>query len=300
MIYTVTFSPSLDYVVKVKDFKMGMTNRTEYETIRAGGKGINVSIVLNNLSIENVAMGFCGGFTGEAILNMLKAEGLKTKFIETEGLNRINVKLKTDVETEINGQGVKISKENYEALIEEISRIKRGDILVLAGTVPKTLPDDIYEKILNGIKNSGAEFVVDATGDLLKNVLKYKPFLIKPNKDELAELFSANIKTDDDIVKYAKRLQSMGAKNAIVSMGKNGAIMVTEEGEVFKTEAPDGKVVDTVGSGDSLVAGFLAGYLRTGNKKEALLQGIAAGSASAFKEGLAVAEEIEFQRKRIK
>lgn len=299
MVYTVTFSPSLDYVVKVKDFVMGKTNRTEYERISPGGKGINVSTVLTNLGVESVALGFCGGFTGEALKNMLRTRGLKTDFIEADGLNRINVKLKTDCETEINGQGVNIGEDALNELYEKIGGIKEGDFLVLAGTVPKTLPSDIYEKILAKVPRK-VGIVVDATGSLLRKVLHFRPFLIKPNKDELSELFSVKVESLEDVYEYASRLRDEGARNVIVSMGGDGAAIVTEEGEKYFSEAPKGKVVDTVGSGDSMVAGFLAGIIKGKDKHDAFLQGVAAGSASAFKEGLATEEEINIQLSKLK
>lgn len=299
MIYTVTFSPSLDYVVKVNDFALGKTNRTEYESISPGGKGINVSTVLTNLGVDTVAIGFCGGFTGDALTSMLSQRGLKTDLIPTEGLNRINIKLKTDCETEINGQGVVVTPAALAALFDRIDAIVPGDTLVLAGTVPKTLPADIYEQILRRLDGKGVSVVVDATGALLQKVLPFRPFLIKPNRDELSDLFDAEIKTLDDVFDYAKQLQQMGARNVIVSMGGEGAALLSEESVRFYCPAPQGTVVDTVGSGDSMVAGFLAGYLQTSDKLRAFLQGVAAGSASAFREGLATADEIKIQLDRL-
>ncbi|MBS5886612.1 MAG: 1-phosphofructokinase [Clostridium sp.] len=293
MIYTITFNPALDYIVRVQDFKLGQVNRTSYEEVYAGGKGINVSIMLNNLDVENVALGYIAGFTGEEIENKIKAFGCNTDFIKlNNGMSRINVKLKSNEESEINGQGPSISDQDLEELYRKLELLREGDILVLAGSIPATLPKNIYEIIMERLSGKGIRFIVDATGELLLNVLKYKPFLIKPNHHELAELFNATIENEDDIVIYAKKLREMGAQNVLISRAGDGAIFVTEKDEIIKSDVPKGTLINSVGAGDSMVGGFIAGYLKNKSLEEAFKMGVATGSASAFSEGLATKEKV--------
>jgi len=291
MIYTVTFNPSLDYFVRAGNFKMGETNRTSGEYICPGGKGVNVAIVLKNLGLEVCALGFKAGFTGEAIENMVKAEGVKTDFIGTEGLSRVNIKLKTHEETEINGSGAKISLEAVDMLIDKLKAAEEGSYVVLAGSVPDSLPKDIYGQIMFSLRDKNFNFIVDSTGDLLVNVLPYKPFLIKPNCREIGEIFNMELKNSAEIAECAKKVREMGARNVIVSMAGEGAYMLTEKGEAYSTLPPKGKAVDSVGAGDSLVAGFLFGWEEKHDYRYALLRGVATGSATAFKRGLATKEE---------
>ena len=294
MIYTITFNPALDYVVGISNFCEGSLNRTEYEEVYAGGKGINVSLVLHNLGIPSVALGFIAGFTGEEIQRRVQKAGCQTDFISLEeGMSRINVKMKSKIETEINGQGPKISSEKMEELFQKLNNLQENDILVLAGSIPSTLPEDMYERIMAKLQTKNVKIIVDATKNLLMNVLKYHPFLIKPNHHELGELFGLELKTDEDIVTYAKKLQTLGARNVLVSMAKNGAILVTEEGTIYKSPAPKGKLVNSVGAGDSMVAGFIAGYLKHHAYKDAFYTGVATGSASAFSKGLATKDKVE-------
>lgn len=287
MIYTVTVNPAIDYVIHADNIILGQVNRTQGEEIYFGGKGINVSVVLNNLGIKSTALGFIAGFTGEAIENGVSALGIKTDFTKLQnGITRINVKIKSAQETDINGQGPDISDDEIDQLFAKIDKIQDGDILILAGSIPNTLPEDLYERILEKVCNKKIYFVVDATKDLLVNTLKFKPFLVKPNNFELGEIFGKTLTSDDDIVFYAKKLQELGAKNVLVSLAAKGAILITETGECFKTGTPQGKVKNSVGAGDSMVAGFIAGYLEKGDYGYALKFGTAAGSATAFSEGL--------------
>lgn len=293
MIYTITFNPALDYIVRVDEFKLGQVNRTSYEEIYAGGKGINVSIVLNNLDVENIALGYIAGFTGEEIESKVKNMGCKTDFIKLDnGMSRINVKLKSNEESEINGQGPDINESDLNKLYGKLDLLKEGDVLVLAGSIPKTLPENIYEIIMEILKDKEVKIIVDATGDLLLNVLKYKPFLIKPNHHELGELFNIEIKNEEEIIKYAKELKKMGAMNVLISRAGDGAIFITEDNKVIKSEVPKGKLVNSVGAGDSMVGGFIAGYLKNNNLEEAFKMGVATGSASAFSEGLATKDKV--------
>ncbi len=294
MIYTVTFNPALDYVVFLDGLKLGDINRTTRESIYYGGKGINVSTILNTLGMETTALGFVAGFTGKAIEDGLNAQGMHTDFIHLpEGNSRINVKVKHGDETEINGQGPVITQEAIDALFEKLNALREEDVLVLAGSIPNTLPEDIYERILASLSGKGIRIAVDATKDLLLNVLKYHPFLIKPNNHELGEMFHTVCDTREDIEHYARELQKMGARNVLISMAGDGAILITEDGGSIRMGTPKGKVVNSVGAGDSMVAGFLAGYLKNGNYEEALKTGTAAGSATAFSEGLASREMFE-------
>ena len=292
MIYTVTFNPAIDYLMWAENPTLGRTNRSLKEKLFIGGKGINVSRILNTLDVPTTAMGFLGGFTGKEIENFLKKQGVNTDFIWLENRNsRINVKLKGNAETEINGVGPKILDEEIALLISKLSTINEGDTLVLAGSIPNSLPKNIYEIILNTLKGKNIRLVVDAEGELLTNCLKFNPFLIKPNKDELSALFGKELKTDEEIILCAKELQSKGAENVLVSLGKDGAILITKE-EVYKAKAKRGKTINSVGAGDSMVAGFLAGYFKTKDFSLALELGIASGSATAFCEDLAEKEEI--------
>ena len=294
MLNTITLNPSLDYVVKVDNFKADALNRINSEQIYAGGKGINVSIVLKNLGVDNTALGYVAGFTGDEILRQIKDHNVDCDFVKLEsGMSRINVKLKSDGETEINGAGPDISEKDLESLYEKINKLGKGDFLILSGSIPKSVPDDIYERIMKSLLDKEVEFIVDATKDLLLKVLKYRPFLIKPNHHELAEMFNVELKNDEDIIAYGKKLQEMGAKNVLISMAGDGAILLPENGEPIKREVPKGILKNSVGAGDSMVAGFLCGYLKNKDLGEAFKMGIATGSASAFSEELATKEEVE-------
>lgn len=294
MVYTVTLNPALDYVMKLKNLRTDDINRTDGEEIYYGGKGINVSVILTQLDIPNTALGFLGGFTGKKLEEMLKSDGISCDFNYLKsGDTRINVKIKADKEIDLNACGPEITQKDMQSFLKKLDGIKDGDYLVLAGSIPKTLPDDIYERMLESVSDRKVNCVVDATGDLLKNVLKYRPFLIKPNHHELGDLFSVEIKSDDDIVKYSKKLQEMGAKNVLVSMAKDGAMLTDENGNVHKIGNAKGKLVNSVGCGDSMVAGFTAGYIETADYSYALRLGSACGNATAFSEKLATREEIE-------
>ncbi len=294
MIYTVTFNPAIDYVVKVEHMNPGLVNRADKENIFFGGKGINVSVVLNELDIKSEALGFVAGFTGNAIEDGLASSGIKTDFVHLKnGFSRINVKIKSDEETELNGQGPEIDDDAINELYSKLDKLKSGDTLILAGSIPKSLPENIYESILARLENKCINFIVDATKNLLVNVLKYRPFLIKPNNYELEEIFETKLSDNNDIVFYAKRLQDMGAKNVLVSMAGNGAILVDENNEVHIMGVPKGKVLNSVGAGDSMVAGFTAGFAKTKDFNYALALGTAAGSATAFSEGLANKNDIK-------
>lgn len=295
MIYTVTFNPSLDYIVSVKDFKTGMVNRTHEELIYAGGKGINVSMVLKNLGVESTAIGYTAGFTGDEIERLLKEKGVTTNFIRVKnGISRINVKLRSNEESEINGQGPDISPDDVEKLYSMLENaVKDGDIVVLAGSIPDVMTQDAYSNLMKRLQNRNIKVVVDATRDLLENVLEYRPFLIKPNNYELGEIYGVDIRTRDEAVRYAFKMQERGAQNVLVSMAGEGAVLVTEKGDVYKSEAPEGKVVNSVGAGDSMVAGFIAGYIENEDYGKAFKMGVCTGSASAFSEELATGEEVK-------
>ena len=293
MIYTVTLNPSLDYVVDVDDFELGRTNRAVSERLYAGGKGINVSFVLKNLGFESTALGFSAGFTGEEIKKQIQERGITENLITVlNGQSRINIKLRGQQETEINGMGPDIEKEHIQQLLKKLSVLSPGDYLILAGSVPLKINDTIYYDILKTLDKKGIKAVVDTTGDLLLNVLKYHPFLIKPNIHELSELFSTEIKTKEDVVQYGLKLQDMGAQNVIVSMAGDGAVFICENGEIYKSEAPKGVVKNSVGAGDSMVAGFLAGFCETKDFAKAFKMGVCTGSASAFSEDLATKEQV--------
>lgn len=294
MIYTVTFNPALDYVVRMDELALGQVNRTVSEDVQLGGKGINVSWVLRELGHENVALGFVAGFTGKAIEDGLAAKGVATDFIHLPaGLTRINVKLKAGEETEINGKGPDISAEALEELLHKLDALGEGDVLVLAGSIPASMPSDVYESILARLEGKKVLCAVDATRDLLVNVLKYRPFVIKPNNHELGEIVGRVLNTEDEIVAAARTLQEKGARNVLVSMAGDGALLLDEQGQTHRIGCPKGKVVNSVGAGDSMVAGFVAGYLQSGDYTTALRLGTACGSATAFSLGLAKKEEIE-------
>lgn len=294
MIYTVTFNPALDYTMKVNNLQTGEINRADNEQMNYGGKGINVSAILSRLKTENKALGFIAGFSGDKLAEMLNADGINNDFVKlNNGFTRINVKIKSDNETDINANGPDIHKEDLEKLFKKLDALKQGDYLVLAGSIPKSLPDNIYENILERLKNRNIKFVIDATGDLLLNVLPYKPFLIKPNHHELGELFDVKIKEYDDIVKYSKLLQEKGAENVLVSCGKKGAVLLDSQGITYRIGNVPGKIVSSVGCGDSMVAGFVAGYIEKGDYAYALKLGAACGNATAFSQSLATKEEID-------
>ena len=293
MIYTVTFNPSLDYSIQVDHFQIGQLNRITQESIHVGGKGVNVSIVLSRMGVPNVALGFIAGFTGEQIQAGMIQQNCNTDFITLpSGFSRINVKLSSGIETEINGRGPVIEENEFQQLMIRIEKLKAGDTLVLAGSVPTSLAQDSYEQILDKIDTNKIRVIVDATSFLLRRTLPYRPFLIKPNLQELSELFSRPLTEFDDIVCCAKHLQEEGARNVLVSMGAHGALLVSEDGHVFSAPAPEGDVVDTIGAGDSMVAGFIAGFMERGSYVDAFRKGIAAGSATAFTAGLATAAQI--------
>ncbi|MEQ2609735.1 1-phosphofructokinase [Eubacterium ventriosum] len=293
MIYTVTFNPSLDYIVSVDDFKLGLTNRTSSELILPGGKGTNVSTVLKNLGFESTALGFVAGFTGNEIVKRLNDMGIKSDFISIEnGISRINLKLKSIDGTEINGAGPDISEEKVNKLMDKLNQLKEGDVLVLAGSIPSSMSDNIYRDIMADLKDRGVMIVVDATKDLLLNVLEYHPFLIKPNNHELGEIFDVKLTTREEVIPYGRKLQEKGARNVLVSMAGEGAVLIAEDGQVFDAPAPKGKLINGVGAGDSMVAGFVAGWIEKQDYEYAFHMGVASGSASAFSENLATKEEI--------
>ena len=294
MIYTVTFNPSLDYIITVDEFKLGRTNRTTSERMLAGGKGINVSTVLNNLEIKNIALGFVAGFTGKEIERMAKENGICCDFITLDqGCSRINVKMKDYDGTEVNGMGPVIDESAVELLKMQLRRLKQEDTLVLAGSIPSCMSDSIYRDIMSELKDKGINFVVDATKDLLLNVLEFCPFLIKPNNHELGEIFGVELTTRESVVPYAKRLQEMGARNVLVSMAGQGAVLLDEDETGHMRAAPEGILVNAVGAGDSMVAGFLSGWSKTKDYSYAFKMGVAAGSASAFSEEFATKKQVE-------
>lgn len=310
MIYTVTFNPSLDYIAGVVDFQTGKVNRTIEEKNLPGGKGINVSIVLNNLGLKSTALGFTAGFTGDEIKKRLKEFQIRDDFIDVRnGVSRINVKLrnldttgngnKVIEESEINGTGPGINIEELNEFYAQIDTLKKDDVLILAGSIPRSLPDTIYRDILEKIEGKEIITVVDATKDLLMNVLSYRPFLIKPNNHELGEIFGVDIKEKDDVILYAKKLQEMGARNVLVSMAGDGAVLVSEDDRAYKMDAPKGNVINSVGAGDSMVAGFVYGYITEGNYEAAFRYGVCAGSASAFSDNLATRDEVDALLARI-
>ncbi len=299
MIYTVTFNPAIDYVAEVENFKMNEINRAKEERILAGGKGINVSIVLKNLEIESIALGFIAGFTGLEIKKRVERLGIKTDFVYIpEKFSRINIKLQTlDTsnilsETAINGEGPKISQEEIDELMKKIEKIEQEDFIVVSGRVTRSMDVDIYQKICSKAKEKEAKIIVDTTGKYLLKTLEYEPFLIKPNKKELEEIFEKEINTTQEVIMYAKKLQDLGAQNVLISMDREGAILITKDKKILESKTPKGKLVNSVGSGDSMVAGFLTGLITYDDYEKALKMGIAAGSASAFSPNLATKEEI--------
>lgn len=301
MIYTVTFNPSLDYIVSVHDFQTGLTNRTESELLLPGGKGINVSTVLRNLGIENTALGFVAGFTGDEVVRRLEILGVRNGFIRIEeGFTRINLKLKSIDGTEINGQGPDISRDKTELLMRQLDRLREGDVLFLSGSIPASMSDDTYRDIMQMLDGRGVQIVVDATQSLLLNVLEYRPFLIKPNNYELGEIFGADLKTREDVIPYGRKLQEKGAQNVLVSLAGEGAVLLAADGSIHEAAAPKGRLVNAVGAGDSMVAGFMAGWLEKKDYRHAFYMGVAAGSASAFSENLATKEEIEHVYRQIR
>ncbi len=292
MIYTITFNPAIDYVLHASEVKAGNINRADREEIYFGGKGINVSLMLRELGVQSIALGFAAGFTGTAIEDGLSLAGIKTDFVHLKsGFTRINVKIKTNAETDINGRGPNIPKDAVDELMYKLNALKDGDTVVLAGSIPKSLPDNIYEKILEEISDRRVKAVVDAEKDLLLNTLKYKPFLVKPNKFELGEMFGAELHTNEEIALYAEKLREMGARNVLVSMAGDGALLIDENGKTHICGACRGEVKNSVGAGDSMVAGFIAGSIN-GDYEYALKLGAAAGGATAFSEGLAKKKEI--------
>ena len=293
MIYTVTFNPSIDYIVSVDEFELGKTNRTTKEWMLPGGKGLNVSTVLYNLGVPNTALGFMAGFVGAEVKRLAEEIGYTCDFIEIKnGISRINVKLKDFDGTEINGMGPEIDEEALQQLMNRLNGLKKGDTLVLAGSIPASMPKTIYSDILKALDGRGIQFVVDATKDLLLNVLPYHPFLIKPNNHELGEIFGVKLEKKEQIEPYARKLQEMGARNVLVSMAGEGAVLLDEMGDVHQLDAPKGKLVNAVGAGDSMVAGFIAGWEEKKEYAHAFKMAVAAGSASAFSEFLATREEI--------
>lgn len=294
MIYTVTLNPSLDYFLTVDRFELGKTNRAQSELILPGGKGLNVSIVLKNLGVHNTALGFVAGFAGKEIVRRIEEMGICADLISLEeGNSRINVKIKNIEGTEINGLGPVIPRQKLECLMTMIKELEAGDYLVLAGSIPNSVPDSIYKEMIELVTGKGVEVIVDATGALLRQVLPYKPFLIKPNNHELGELFGVALEQRADVIPYARKLQEAGARNVLVSMAGKGAVLLAEDGQVLEMEAPKGRFVNGVGAGDSMVAGFLTGWLDKKEYRHAFEMGVCAGSASAFSENLATRKEVE-------
>ena len=294
MIFTVTFNPSLDYIVRVDEMRLGTINRTNYEQLLPGGKGINVSIVLGNLGHPSRALGFSAGVTGVALEKLLADTGVDADLVHVKaGFTRINAKVKAVEETEINGQGPRIAPEDVDALFSKLDVLGQDDTLVISGSVPNTLPSDMYEQVMERLAGRGVRIVVDAERDLLTRVLPYRPFLVKPNNHELGDIFGVTIKTRDEVVPYARRMQEMGAQNVLVSMAGEGGVLVAADGQVYQSPAAKGTVVNSVGAGDSCVAGFLAGLMETGSYQTAFRMGLAAGSASAFSDHLATRPEVE-------
>lgn len=294
MIFTVTFNPSLDYIVRVDEMRLGTINRTNYEQLLPGGKGINVSIVLGNLGHPSRVLGFSAGVTGVALEKLLADSGVDADLVHVKaGFTRINAKVKAVEETEINGQGPRIAPEDVDALFSKLDVLGQDDTLVISGSVPNTLPSDMYEQVMERLAGRGVRIVVDAERDLLTRVLSYRPFLVKPNNHELGDIFGVVLKTRDEVVPYARRMQEMGAQNVLVSMAGEGGVLVAADGQVYQSPAAQGTVVNSVGAGDSCVAGFLAGLMETGSYQTAFRMGLAAGSASAFSDHLATRPEVE-------
>ena len=294
MIFTVTFNPSLDYIVRVDEMRLGTINRTNYEQLLPGGKGINVSIVLGNLGHPSRALGFSAGVTGAALEKLLADTGVDADLVHVKaGFTRINAKVKAVEETELNGQGPRIAPEDVDVLFSKLDVLGQDDTLVISGSVPNTLPSDMYEQVMERLAGRGVRIVVDAERDLLTRVLPYRPFLVKTNNHELGDIFGVTLKTRDEVVPYARRMQEMGAQNVLVSMAGEGGVLVAADGQVYQSPAAKGTVVNSVGAGDSCVAGFLAGLMETGSYQTAFRMGLAAGSASAFSDHLATRPEVE-------
>lgn len=301
MIYTMTLNPALDYNVTVEEFQPGRVNRSSRETLIAGGKGLMVSRMLKNLGVESTALGLAAGFTGEELIRMVHEAGVRTNFVTLpSGLTRINVKLWGGIEGEINAAGPAYDEKSLKALLEKLGVLTPEDTLVLAGTVPASMPENLYAEIMEQMKEKSPRIVVDATGELLRSVICFRPFLVKPNHHELGELYGAELRTKEEVLPYAKRLREEGAANVLVSMAGEGAVLAAADGSVWFGEAPQGTVVNPVGAGDSMVAGFLAAYDGKENASGAFRNGIAAGSASAFSAGLATKEEVEQLSEQVK
>ena len=294
MIYTVTLNPSIDYVVELNQLLPGSIMRNQKEDIVFGGKGINVSHMLKNLGLDSCALGFTAGFSGEALRKGVEEYGIATAFLNVpHGFTRINVKIKAQEESEINGQGPCIREEDIVALLQKLDNLQDGDVLVLSGNIGIGMPVTIYQRIMNQLADKQILMTVDTSGQALQETLAAHPFLIKPNQAELGEMFDVTIETKEDLLVYARRLQELGARNVLVSRAGNGAILLGEDGQVYESESPSGNVVNSVGAGDSMVAGFLYGYLTTHSYAEALRYGIACGSATAFSKGIATREKVE-------
>ena len=294
MIYTITMNPSLDYFVTVEHLELGKTNRAASEHMLPGGKGLNVSAMLKNLGFDSTALGFAAGFVGKEIIKRIENQGIHNGLILLEeGNSRINMKIKNLEGTEINGIGPKIPEKELDKLLERVQQLKQGDFLVLSGSIPAGVPNDIYAKIMSMAAGNGVEVIVDATGPLLRETLPYHPFLIKPNHHELGDLFGVEMKERSELMLYARKLQEEGARNVLVSMASKGAVLLSEDGQVFEMDAPKGLVKNSVGAGDSMVAGFLAGWLERRDYEFAFKVGVCAGSASAFSEELATRREVE-------
>ena len=292
MIYTLTFSPSLDYYIDIPVFNLGEINRSSREKFEPGGKGVNVSLILKELNLESIALGFAAGFSGDELEKILLEKGIKTDFVRTKGNTRINIKINSSLESAINTTAPSISEKEISLLFQKLQNLNGGDILCIGGNVPRTLPKDIYVKIMQSLENRNIKIVVDATGDLLLSTLPYHPFLIKPNQEELEEIMKRKLNTPEDIIESAYSLIQMGAQNVIVSLGKDGAIMVDENDNIYIKPTIEGKLKSSVGAGDSLVGGFIAGYLKNGNYEDALELGIAAGTATAFSDYLSSSNKI--------
>ena len=293
MIYTVTLNPSLDYMVEMPVLQLGRTNRTVREELKVGGKGINVSLLLNNLDIESIALGFVGGFTGEEILRQLNEQGIRNHFVNvSKGSSRINVKLVQQEGTEINGQGPVISKEEEERLLEQFKQVQAGDAVILSGSIPPSLSRNWYLKVMKILQSKDAMVILDTTGEGLLKAAEYAPFLIKPNHHELGEMFDTNITCREEVIPYGKKLQDMGFRNVLISLAGEGAVLLTEDGQVLSGEAPRGVLHNSVGAGDAMVAGFVVGWLEKQDYEWAFRMAVASGSASAFTKEFATKQEI--------
>lgn len=293
MVYTLTLNPSLDYMMPVQQLRIGATNRSEGEQIRIGGKGINVSILLRSLGVENLALGIAAGFTGEELLRRMNEEGIRHDFLMGgEGFTRINVKLLSEDETEINGSGPVIGESETQALLRQLVEIHSGDYLVISGSAPRGIPEDFLDRLLGKAIQQGAEIVLDISGPALRQALRYRPFLIKPNQHELEEVLGVSIPDREQALLHGKKLQELGARNVLISLGAEGAVLLDEKGGVYSKKAPDGLLVSSVGAGDSMVAGFLAGWIQSHAYDQAFCMGLAAGSASAFSWDIAKPEDV--------